>query len=141
MEISEVRRRLLHTMERARRAAAERRTRVDEASRDYEVFLERIAAPLFHQVAAGLKAEGYVFDVFTPGGSVRLMSERASEDYIELTLDATSPEPQVIGRSSRIRGRRVLESERPIGDGPIRELSDEHVLEFLLKELEPFVDR
>ena len=141
METGEVRKRLLHTMERARRAAAERRVRVDEASREYEIFLERIAVPLFHQVAGALRAEGYVFNVFTPGGSLRLMSERASQDYVELTLDTTGPEPQVIGHSSRSRGRRVLESERPLGDGPIRELTDEHVLQFVLKEIEPFVER
>jgi len=139
MEVSEVRRRLLHTMERARRDAGERRARVDQASHDYSVFLERIAVPLFHQVAASLKAEAYAFNVFTPGGSVRLMSDRAAEDYIE--LDASDPEPRVVGRSSRIRGRRVLESERPIADVPVRELTDEHVLQYVLKELEAFVDR
>ena len=141
MEISEVRKRLLHTMERARRAAAERRARVDQASRDYDDFLERIAAPLFHQAAAALKAEGYIFNVFTPGGSVRLMSERAAEDYIEIALDASGPEPIVVGHSSRIRGRRVLESERPIADVAIRDLTDEHVLQFVLEEIAPFVDR
>ena len=141
MEVSEVRKRLLHAMERARRAAAERRARVDQASRDYDVFLERIAVPLFHQVAAALKAEAYIFNVFAPGGSVRLMSERAAEDYIELTLDVAGPEPRVVGHCSRIRGRRVLESESPIADVAIQDLTDEHVLEFVLKELEPFVER
>jgi hypothetical protein len=99
-----------------------------------------VAVPLFHQVARALKAEGHTFNVFTPSGGVRLMSERAAEDYIELLLD-TAGEPQVVGHSSRIRGRRVLETERPIGDGPIRSLTDEQVLEYLLKELEPFVER
>lgn len=141
MEVSEVRRRLLHTMERARRAAAERRTRADQASHDYDVFLERIAVPLFHQVAAALKAEAYTFNVFAPGGSVRLMSERAAEDYIELTLDTSGTEPRVVGHTSRIRGRRVLESEAPIADVPVHELTDEHVLQFVLKEIEPFVER
>ena len=141
MEVSEVRKRLLHTMERARRAAAERRAGGDQASRDYDVFLERIAGPLFHQMAAALRAEGYVFNVFAPGGSVRLMSERAAEDYIELALDVSGPEPRVVGHSSRIRGRRVLESEGPIADVAIRDLTDEHVLQFVLKEIEPFVER
>jgi hypothetical protein len=128
-------------MERARRAAAERRVRTDQASRDYDGFLERIAVPLFHQFAAALKAEGYTFNVFAPGGSVRLMSDRAAEDFIELTLDATSLEPRVVGHSSRIRGRRVVESETPVADVPVGELTDEHVLQYLLKEIEPFVER
>jgi hypothetical protein len=35
----------------------------------------------------------------------------------------------------------VLETERPIGEGPITALTEEDVLAFLLRELEPFVER
>ena len=61
----------------------------DRASRDFDVFLQRIGVPLLRQVANALKAEGYAFTVFTPSGSVRLMSDRSSSDYIELTLDTS----------------------------------------------------
>ena len=141
MEISDVKRRLLDTIESARKAAAERRTRIDEAGREYEPFLERIAVPLFRQAANVLRAEGYPFTVFTPGGSVRLMSDRTSEDYIELMLDTSGDEPMVIGRTSRSRGRRVIEAERPIASGAPARLVEEDVLEFLAKELAPFVER
>jgi hypothetical protein len=141
METSEVRKRILATVDRARRAAAERRTRVDEASREYSVFLDQVAVPLFRQLANVLKAHGYPFSLFTPGGSVRLMSERSSEDYIELALDTTDDTPHVIGRSSRGRGHRVVESERPIGEGPVRDLTEEDILRFVLKELEPFLEK
>ena len=141
MEISEVRQRVLAAIDRARRGAAERRTRTDEASREFDVFLERLAVPLFRQVANALKAEGYSFTVFTPGGSVRLMSDKTTEDYIELSLDTSGALPLVVGRSSRARGRRVVESERPVGEGPVREISEDHVLRFLMEELEPFVER
>ena len=47
MEISDVRKRVLETIARAKRAAAERRTRVDEAAREYEAFLNQIAVPMF----------------------------------------------------------------------------------------------
>ena len=141
MEISEVRQRVLATIDRARRGAAERRSRTDEASRELDLFLDRIAVPLFRQVANALKAEGYSFTVFTPGGSVRLMSDKSAEDYIELSLDTSGLQPLVVGHSSRARGRRVVESERPVGDGPVREISEEQVLRFLMEELEPFVER
>jgi len=141
MEISEVRRHLSETIERAKRAAADRRTHVDEAAREFVVFLEQIAIPLFRQVANVLKVQGYPFDVFTPGGSVRLMSEKNADDFIELTLDATGEEPLVIGHSRHARGRRVLESERAIAEGPVRNLTEQQVLAFLLKELEPFVEK
>ena len=141
METSDVRKRLLATVDRARRAAADRRARADEASREYSVFLEQMAVPLFRQLANALKAHGYPFSLFTPGGSVRLMSDRSSEDYIELALDTTDDPPRVIGRSSRGRGHRVVESEHLIGEGPVRDLTEEHILRFVLKELEPFVER
>ena len=140
MEISEVRKRLLGTIERSRQAAAERRAHVDEATRDYQIFLERIAVPLFRQLANALKAHGYPFQVFTPGGSVRLMSDRNAEDFVELLLDTSGSEPVVIGRSSRLRGRRVIEAERSLGSA-VSAIDEEQVLAFVLSELEPHVER
>ena len=139
MEISLVRRRLTETIERAKKQAAERRGRSDQASRDFEVFLQKIAVPLFRQVANALKANSYMFTVFTPSGSVRLMSDRAADDYIEISLDTADDPPRVMGQISRMRGRRVIDAERAIGAPDA--LTEEGVLEFLLKELEAFVDR
>jgi len=139
MEISDIKRRVLDTIDRARRLAAERRARNDEAAREYETLLDRTAVPIFKQVAAVLRAEGFVFTVFTPGGSVRLMSDRATEDYIELALDTSGTEPLVIGHTSRSRGRRVVESEQSIG--PPTTLTENDVLSFVLKALEPLVER
>jgi hypothetical protein len=139
MEISDVRKRLVQTIERAKRQAAERRSRTDQAARAFDTFLSAIAVPLFKQVASALRPDGYPFNVFTPSGSVRLMSDRGAEDYIELSLDPSGDVPQVIGHTSRNRGRRVIESERPLGEPDV--LTEEDVLEFLLKELEAFVER
>ena len=142
MEISDVRKRVLDTIDRSRRNAAERRARADEASREYGVFLETIAIPIARQVANALRAESFLFTVSTPGGSVRLTSERTSQDYIELTLDTTGATPAVLGHVSRARGRRVLESERPIhAGGRVAEITENDVLSFLMKELEPFVEK
>jgi hypothetical protein len=141
MEISDVRKRVLETIDYAKKTAAERRTRTDQAARDYDVFLDRVAVPLFRQVANVLRAHGYAFKVFTPSGSVRLMSERAAEDYIELTLDTAGDEARVVGHTSRSRGRRVMESERPVAARTPAELTEDEVLGFVLTELEPFVER
>lgn len=139
MEIADVKRRVLATIDRAKRRAAVHRARVDEVTRAYEIFLERTAVPVFRQVANVLRAEAYPFNVFTPGGTVRLVSDRGSDDYIELTLDTTGDEPTVAGHSKRSRGRRVIEAERAIGDPAT--LTEEDVLAFVAKELEPFVER
>src|SRR3954469_2832841 len=139
MEIADVRKRIHSTIEHAKQRAAERRSRGDEAARAYSTFLDTVAVPMFRQVANVLKSEGYAFSVFTPSGSVRLMSDRTAEDFVELTLDTTGDEPTVIGHASRSRGRRVTESERAIGDPAA--LSESDVLEFVVKELEALVDR
>ena len=141
MEVSDVRKQVVAAIERAKRLEAERRARSDEAARDYPVFLERIAVPLFRQIANILKAERYSFSVFTPSGGVRLMSDKSANDFIELSLDTNGEKPVVVGHVTRGRGSRVLESERPIGLGSISELTEDDVLEFVLKELEPFVER
>jgi hypothetical protein len=139
METSDVRKRVNQTIERAKRQAAERRARGDGASRAFETFLSSIAVPLFRQVANILRADSYLFNVFTPSGSVRLMSDRTAEDFIELSLDTAGDRPQVVGHASRRRGGHVLESERALGEPG--ELTEEAVLEFVLKELEAFVER
>jgi hypothetical protein len=141
MEISLIRKRVLETIDYARKSAIERRARTDQAAREYEVFLDRVAIPLFRQVANVLRAEGYQFTVFTPGGSVRLMSDRTAEDYVEISLDTTGDQARVIGHTSRARGRRVMEAERPIADGTPAELTEGDVISYLLRELEPFVER
>ena len=141
MEISDVRRRVTETVERAKRAASERRARTDEASREYAAFLETIAVPLVRQVANALKVQGFPFGVYTPSGSVRLASERSADDYIELTLDTSGEQPVILGHSCRARGRRIVERERPIGNGGVRDVTEEQVLGFLLEELESLVER
>ena len=141
METSVLRKRLTETIEAARRTAADRRARADEAARAYSQFLDTVAVPLFRQVANILKASGYSFTVFTPSGAVRRRSDKSSEDYLELTLDSSGDEPMVMGKSSRSRGRRVVESERAIAEQTVAHLTEEHVLQYLLKELEPFVER
>ena len=69
MEISQVRRHVRETIERAKRAAVERRARTDEATGEFETFLTEIAIPLFRQIAGALRAERHMFSVFTPAGS------------------------------------------------------------------------
>ena len=139
MEISLVRKRLTETIERAKKQAAERRGRGDQASRDFDLFLHKVAVPLVRQVANALKADGYAFTVFTPSDSVRLMSDRSADDFIELSLDASANPPAVVGRISRTRGRRVIDAERAIGAPET--ITEEQLLDVLLKELEAFVER
>ena len=69
MEISEVRKRLLQTVERAKLQAAERRVRNDEATRLFGPLLDTIVVPLVRQLAQVLRAENHLFrfDVETCG--------------------------------------------------------------------------
>jgi hypothetical protein len=141
MEISDVRKRLREAMERAKRGAAERRARTDQTARSFDVWLERVAIPLFRQIANVLKADGYQFSLSTPSGSVRLMSDRSGDDYVEVLLDSTGDRPRVVGRARRSRGRQVSESEGVVGTGDPETITEDDLFAFLLKEIEPFVER
>ena len=141
MEISEVRQRVLadHRPREARRgraARADRRSvaRVRGVSRT-------VAVPLFRQVADALKAEGYSFTVFTPGrqrapdvgqGSRGLHRAHARHDR-QSTGGARPHQPRARPARRRIgtAGRRGTRSRHHGRSGA----------EFLLEELEPFVER
>jgi len=141
MEISIVRNRLRETMERAKRQAAERRSSAGRTAAAFDSFLAVTAVPLVRQIANVLRSENYLFSVFTPSGSVRLMSDKSGEDFIEISLDTTSHPPRVIGHTSRTLGRQGVDAERVIASGDPAAITDEELLAFLLQELEPFVER
>ena len=141
MEVSDVRRRVVETIERAKQQSAARRGRATEAAAEYDRFIQKVALPIFRQVAQILRAESYAFTLFTPSGAVRLMSDRNSEDFLELFLDTSGEQPTVIGHAKRARGSRIVETEAPIGEGPIPELTEEQVLKFVLTALAPMVER
>jgi hypothetical protein len=84
-----------------------------------------------------LKAEGQLFSVHAPAGSVRLVADGAPETFVECELDTSTPVPHVTGRISLTRGRRghVVE-EGPIGDGrPVGELAEQDVAQFLVRAI------
>jgi hypothetical protein len=57
-----------------------------------------------------------------------------------LSFDTAGDRPQVIGRSSRGRGRRQVRSEQPIRDGAdVASLTEEDVLDFLVQEIRALV--
>jgi hypothetical protein len=141
MEVSDVRKHLAGAIDRAKKSAAGRRARSDELTREYDDFLPNVAVPLVRQMAGVLKASGLAFSVFTPGGSVRLMSDKTPEDFVEIVLDTTNEEPLVLLRSSRSRNRRVIERERPLTSGPLQDVSEEMLLELVTNELEPLLSR
>lgn len=142
MEISQVRKRLTQAITSARERARRRREQTAEAEAAYAAFLQQVATPVTRQLTNALKAEGYLFTLFTPGDGLRLASDRGRDDYIELALDAVSDAPQVIGRISRTRGSRTLTEERPLKPGAApNTLSEDDVLAFLLDALQPWLER
>lgn len=142
VEVSLVRNRLNRAIEVARERAKKRRQRTATAERAYEIFLQEVATPVTRLVANTLKVENHAFTVFTPGGGLRLASDRGRDDYVEFALDASADPPQVVGRISHARGSRTLDEERPIKPGtPPEELSEEDVLTFLLDALQPWLER
>jgi hypothetical protein len=144
METSVVRQRVREAIERVKRSGGDRRgdrrAQMDEATRQYDVFLERVAVPLFKQVGNVLVTEGFPFTVFTPRGSVRLMSDRGKDDFLEVALDTNGAAPKLLGRASHSRGGNVTQSELVLNaTTDIDSLTEEDLLGFVLSELEAFV--
>lgn len=142
MEISLVRNRVRQCIEHAHTSAAARRDANREAAAAWERLLAQVAVPLVQQIAQVLKAEGQAFRVDTPAGRVRLVSERSTDDYIELALDTTGQVPVVVGAVNRTRGRERVSDEHILASGAdIASLEDERLLEFFTGVLGPFVER
>jgi hypothetical protein len=142
VEVSLIRNRLRQAIARARDRARDRRRQTDEAAQTYTAFLNDVATPVMRMVANVLKAEGYQFTVFTPGGGLRLADDRHRDDYIEFALDTAGDSPEVVGRIRQTRGSRILDEERPIKRGArIEMLTDEDVLAFLIDALAPWLER
>ena len=142
LETAEVRRQLTHRLAELRKAQAQRRTAIDAARAAFDAVLEREIAPTVRQLAQVLKAEGFGFSVQTPASAVRLVSDRSSDNVIEIVLELAGPQPAVVVRSAFTRGRRQLEDERVLAQGDaIAALDGEQVLAVLLDVIEPFVER
>ena len=143
MDVSDLRKRILHALDAARKDAVTRRTEVDEASRAYEQFLENVAGPLLKQAQAVLRAEQQLFTVHTPAGSIRLVSDSAPQTFVEFVLEVSPRVPQVIGRVSLTRGRQgVVVEERPLAPGkPVAELVEDDVAQFLVTEIPKLIVR
>ena len=142
IEVSEVRRRLRQAITDGRKAAEQRHERSQLASAAYARFLEMVAVPVFRILANVLRAERYLFELSTPEGSVRLSSERSAKDFLDLVLDVSVDPPVVMGRASHTRGGHVVLVERPVLDGArIADLTDENVIQFLMAEIAPLIER
>ena len=117
MEISAVRQQILpdhRTRETRRRGSARRERRSRRASTTS--FSISWPCRCSGRSATSCAPKGYLFSLFTPGGSVRLMSDKSADDFIELVLDTTGAAPLVVGRTSRAWGRTNV-SERPLNPG------------------------
>jgi hypothetical protein len=142
MEVSQVNKRLTMAIEQARARAQTRRQRAASAEKAYGVFLETLATPVARQVANALKVAGIAFTLGTPGGGLRLSADRGRDDFIEFVLDASGDLPQAAGRISLSRGSRTIDEVVPVKPGAaIEELTEDDVLEFLVRALEPWLER
>jgi hypothetical protein len=142
METVQIRRRVQVRLADIKRAAAERRDKVAAAERAYEAFLADTATPLVNAVAQSLSAEGHAYRVTTPGGAVRMASDRSGRTYLEIRLDTAGREPQLVAEVGRERGSRVSTDERPICLGvAVEAITDEQLLGDVLDLLPELIER
>ena len=141
-EVAQVRQRVLAMVERARLDAADRRARATVDEVQARRFIQETATPVVRQVLSVLKVERLSFQLSTPAGSVRLTSETHHEDFIDVAVDATQDPVTIMTVVSHLRGKSVSTTERPLADGvELPQLTEEHVLAFLLAALPVFVTR
>lgn len=139
-ELADLRRRVRQAIQDAKQKAAARRTARDEASAAWATAVAEIVEPAATSVAAALTGEAMPFRLETPRGTIRLVSERSADDYMEIVLDDSDERdaPEVIGRTVRARGRQsVTVMEELLG--PPSQLSEDRVIAFFMKAIAPFV--
>ncbi len=143
MDVSELRKRILHALDDARRNASVKREARSEAERQWETFLSNVAVPLFRQAGSVLKAERQLFSVETPAGSVKLVSDASPGTFLELVLDLSGPLPEVVGRLSvsQGRGRQMLEERAVAAGKPVGEIGEDDLAGFLVTEVPKLVVR
>src|SRR5688500_5739184 len=127
-ELTDLRRRVRQAIQDAKQKAVARRTSRDEAAQAWAAAVAAIVEPVATDVAAAMTGEGLAFRLETPRGTVRIVSERSADDYIEIVLDDSDERdaPEVIGRTVRGRGRQsVTVIEELLG--PPSQLSDDRV--------------
>ena len=139
-DVGLIRKRLRTEIESARRSAAERRERTSAATRAYETFLNEIAVPAFRTVANVLRSEALLFEVQTPSGGVRLVSDRNRDDVIAMELDTTVDPPQPMLVATQSRGSRILRTERAVKERTaIDKITEDDLLERLIEEIRPWL--
>ena len=143
MEVSDVRKRILDTLDAREGEAAARRARNAEVATAYERFLETVAAPL---VPPGrVDPQGRETPVRCPhAGGRRAAGLRAiAEDFVEIRLDTSGQVPQVVAHVERVRGRETLRSRtRPIRPGVLVEhLTDQDVLDEVAEALGRLIEK
>ena len=142
MEVSQVNKRVKSAIEDAKAKAQARRNAGASAEKSYAAFLETVATPIARQIANALKVAGVGFTLGTPGGGLRLAADRGRDDYVEIVLDTSGELPQAAGRVSVTRGSRTIVETLPIKAGTaIEDVTEEDVLEFLVRVLEPWLER
>jgi hypothetical protein len=138
-DAAQVRKRVRTEIDHARRSAAERRERASAANRAFETFLSEVAVPAFRTLTQVLRAEGIHFELQTPSGGVRLVADRQRDDAISLELDDSVDPPQPMLVTTRIRGSRVLRTERAVKERiAIDKITEDDLIERLIEEIRPW---
>jgi hypothetical protein len=139
-DLADLRRRVRQAIQDAKRQGAARRDARDAASAAWAAAVADVVEPSATVFAAALTGEGLPFRLETPRGTVRLVSERSADDYIEIALEDSDDResPVVIGRSVLGRGRQgVTVVEESLG-APA-DLSDDRVTAFYLTAIAPWI--
>ncbi|MDQ3168882.1 MAG: hypothetical protein M3Q55_01950 [Acidobacteriota bacterium] len=139
-ELTDLRRRVRQAIQDAKRRGAARRAARDEAASAWATAVSAVVEPVATDVAAALTGEGLPFRLETPRGTIRLVSERSADDYIEIVLDDSDERdvPEVIGRSVIGRGRQSVTVIEELLGAP-SDLAPDRITAFFLNAIAPWI--
>jgi hypothetical protein len=126
----------------ARERSQLHRQAVADAEASYDRFLADVAVPLARQVANAFKAEGYSFTVSTPGRGVRIASDRGATTTWTSARHRRRAAAWSSGTSdTRAAHARSTKSIRSRQGAAPSQISEEELLEFVMRALQPWIDR
>jgi hypothetical protein len=141
-DVGEVRKQLKHAIEAHRKANAARRAESDQATKQFETWLQLVGEPLCREVTSALRGEGYPFRLQTPQGVARISSERSPDDFLELAFDSRRTPVALVLSRGYTRGSKTYSDERVLCEGAtIDQVEPQQVLSALVEDILPLIER
>lgn len=141
-DVGEVRKQLKHAIDAHKKANVSRRAESDQASKQFDAWIQLVGEPLCREFTSALRGEGYQFRLQTPQGVARISSERSPDDFLELAFDSRRTPVALVLSRSYTRGSKTFTDERVLCEGArIEDVEPQVLLSALVEDILPLIER